>query len=85
MAEWNNGILECWFLVVHSPTHDSIIPIPFRFHSSSFNSLCSLWLNSFQHYTNRDSMARGGQALMHSSHPLHLEESKITSMVLRLM
>jgi len=47
--------------------------------------LRNLRINSFRYYTKRDSMALGGQALMHSSHPLHLEVSKMTSIVLRLI
>ncbi len=33
----------------------------------------------------RDSIARGGQALMQSSQALHFDESKITSIVFRLI
>ena len=64
---------------------------PFRnFLFASFNSFYDLLMICATCvicglYIKRDSMARGGQALMHSSHPLHLEVSKITSMVLRLM
>jgi hypothetical protein len=53
--------------------------------SYALRNLRNLRINSFGYYTKRDSMARGGQALMHSSHPLHLEVSKMTSMVLRLI
>jgi len=57
----------------------------------SIISLCALRIlrnlriDSARFYTKRDSMALGGQALMHSSHPLHLEVSKLTSIVLRLI
>ena len=52
---------------------------------SALRILRNLRINSFRYYTKRDSMARGGQALMHISHPLHLEVSKMTSIVLRLI